>query len=218
MCDQVLLDVSQTSACCLVPFFKSVSAILQSTCYCCRTQRLLNITCEVDILESGACFSYKITYKCIRVNRYTDTNKTFRAKGVKGNFHPEVRQCGDDNNDPVHYIEHSVLCNTMHRENDCLNDIEIQTSIFFENGLSSVKTWRATDSLTLMYPPSAYVITRVSWNFAKTRPHKWCIVRLNINISKGSPCCPSVLPFTKWTCPFQSKYRNLVLQVRMVLK
>ena len=36
MCAQVLLDVSQPSACCLVSFFKSVSVILQSTCCCCN--------------------------------------------------------------------------------------------------------------------------------------------------------------------------------------
>ena len=40
MCDQGLPDVSQPSVSCLVPFFKSVLAILQSTCCCCRTQRL----------------------------------------------------------------------------------------------------------------------------------------------------------------------------------
>ncbi len=39
--------------------------------------------------------------------------------------------------------------------------------------LSSVKTWRSTDSLALMYPSSAHVIDRVSWNFTNTRPHKW---------------------------------------------
>jgi hypothetical protein len=82
------------------------------------------------------CFSYKIKYKCIRANRYTDTNKTFRAKGVKDNFLPEVSQCGTDSNDVVHYIEHNLLCNTMHRENDCLIDIELQVSIFFENDLT----------------------------------------------------------------------------------
>ncbi len=58
MCAQILLELgaSQPSACCLVPFFKNVSAILRSTCYCCRTQRLvvwcLCVCSRVQVLES----------------------------------------------------------------------------------------------------------------------------------------------------------------------
>jgi hypothetical protein len=32
---------------CQVLFFKDTSGILQSTCYCCKIQRLLNIMCEL---------------------------------------------------------------------------------------------------------------------------------------------------------------------------
>ena len=87
------------------------------------------------IYDIPTCFSYKITYKCIRANRHTDTNETFRAKGVKGNVRPKVRQCGAGSNDAVRYIERSLLRNAMGRENGCLSDIELQASIFFENGL-----------------------------------------------------------------------------------
>ncbi len=38
MCVQSLLDESKPSACWLVSFFKNASAILQSTCCCCKTQ------------------------------------------------------------------------------------------------------------------------------------------------------------------------------------
>ncbi len=40
-------NASQPSVYCLVPFFNSVSAILQSTCCCCNTQRLGSIICEL---------------------------------------------------------------------------------------------------------------------------------------------------------------------------
>ncbi len=87
------------------------------------------------IYDISTCFSYKITYKCIRADRHTDTNETFGAKGVKGNFRPEVRQCGAGSNDAVRYVERSLLRNAFHREKGCLSDIELQASIFFENGL-----------------------------------------------------------------------------------
>jgi hypothetical protein len=59
--------------------------------------------------------SYKITYKCIRANRHTDTNETVRAKGVKGNVRPEVRQCGAGSNNAVRSIERSLLRKTLSR-------------------------------------------------------------------------------------------------------
>jgi hypothetical protein len=40
------------------------------------------------IYDIPTCFNYKITYKCIRVNRHTDTSETFRSKGVEGQFKP----------------------------------------------------------------------------------------------------------------------------------
>jgi hypothetical protein len=63
--------------------------------------------------------------------------------------------------------------------------------------LISTRTYSATLNLAIMYPSSGYATDRASWNLANTRPHRWCIVRLNINISKGSPSCPPVFPFTK---------------------
>jgi hypothetical protein len=97
---------------------------------------ILNSIEFLDVIyDIPTCFSYKITYKCIRANRHTETNETFRAKGVNGNFRPEVCQCGADSNDAVRYIERSLLRDALSREDGCLSDIELQASIFFENGL-----------------------------------------------------------------------------------
>jgi hypothetical protein len=46
-----------------------------------------------------------------------------------------VRECGAGNYDAVRYIERSLLRNAVSREDGCHSDIEIQASIFFENGL-----------------------------------------------------------------------------------
>ncbi len=89
--------------------------------------------------------------KCIRDNRYTDTNETFRVKGVKGNFLPEVRHYGPDSNDAVRYIEVSLLCTVLSREDGCLSDIELQTNIFFGH---RVRCYNLI-SLREMYPPRA---------------------------------------------------------------
>jgi hypothetical protein len=53
MCVQALLAVSQPSVCCLVPFFKSVSAILQSTCCCWTDATITKQNMRINILESS---------------------------------------------------------------------------------------------------------------------------------------------------------------------
>jgi hypothetical protein len=58
-------------------------------------------------------------------------------------------------------------------------------------------------------------ITKCPGLWSNVSLHKWRVVRLNTNISKGSPCCSPGLPFAKWTCLSQSKYRRLVCNVRM---
>jgi hypothetical protein len=70
---------------------------------------------------------------------------------------------------------------------DVLETLSSRSVSSLKTDLISTKTWRATDSLVLMYPSSAYSIVRVSWNLGKTLSYRWWIVRLNINISKGSP-------------------------------
>ncbi len=44
-------------------------------------------------------------------------------------------QSGAGSNDAVRYIERSLLRNAFGREDGCLSDIELQASIFLENGL-----------------------------------------------------------------------------------
>ena len=86
-------------------------------------------------------FSYKVLYKSVSTNRHTDTNETFRAKGVKNNFRLEVRQFGAVSNDAVLYIEHSLLRNALSWEDGCLSDIELQTTDdSLKTALSSAKT------------------------------------------------------------------------------
>ena len=65
MCAQALVDTSQPSVCCLVPFFKSTSVFLQSTCCCCKTQRLLSIICEL-IYWSRVGWQNRRSWKCIK--------------------------------------------------------------------------------------------------------------------------------------------------------
>jgi hypothetical protein len=97
----------------------------------------------------------------------------------------------------VRYIERSLLRDALGEDNG-LRDVELQASIFLEDGLELSQDLEGHTEFGLDVPIiMAYATARASWNLANTRPHKWCIVRLNISISKGSPCRPPVLPFAK---------------------
>jgi hypothetical protein len=63
----------------------------------------------------STCFSYKITYKNIRVNR--------------GEVSREVCQRRVGGDDDFRYIKHDLLCDTLRREDGGLRDVELQTSI-----------------------------------------------------------------------------------------
>ena len=106
----------------------------------------------------------------------------------------EVCQRRTGGDEAMRYIKSDLLLDTPSREDGWRRDVEVRPGSSLKTDLRSTKTWRATDSLDLMYPSSAYPIVRASWNLANTLSHRWGIVRLNINISKGSPYCPPVFP------------------------
>ena len=87
------------------------------------------------IYDISTCFRYKITYKNIRANRHTNTNESFRAEVDKGKISREVCQNRSVGDDTLLYIKRDLLRDTL-REDGCLRDVELQVSIFFENGLN----------------------------------------------------------------------------------
>jgi hypothetical protein len=56
------------------------------------------------------------------------------TKASKGKISREVCQIRDVGDDDLRYIKRDLLCDTL-REDVCLRDVELQASIFLENGL-----------------------------------------------------------------------------------
>jgi hypothetical protein len=140
-------------------------------------------------------FSYIILYKSISTNMHTDTNETFRTERGEENVSAEVNQRGGSLYDVVRHIEGSLVGDAL-GEDGGLGDVKLQASILLEDMLELSQDLKRHAQVGLNVS-----IIRVcdcpTWNFARTRPRKWCIVKLKINISRGSPCCPPVLPFAK---------------------
>ncbi len=72
-------------------------------------------------------------------NRHTNTNETFRTERRKGDITAKLSQCRAASNEAVCHIKHSLLGGAL-GEDGGLGDIKLQSCIFFEYTLSSVRT------------------------------------------------------------------------------
>jgi hypothetical protein len=59
--------------------------------------------------DVSACFSYKLPYKSICANMYTDSYKAVRAEGVKGNLATKLSQFRCGINETVCHIKDNLL-------------------------------------------------------------------------------------------------------------
>ena len=79
-------------------------------------------------------FSHKTLYKNISANRHTNVNETFRAKGIDKNIVSKVSQAWACLHDGLCHINRS-LSRCPFGKDGGFRDVELQTSIFLENGL-----------------------------------------------------------------------------------
>jgi hypothetical protein len=159
----------------------------------------LNSVHFFDVLyNSPTCFSYKVLYKSISINRHTDTNEILKTERDEENVPAEMSQRGGSLYDVLRHIKGSLGSDAL-GEDGGLGDVEFQTSILLEDMLEFSQDLKQHAQLdlditiirVLNHPGLLCCLTTLDtlwWNFPRTRPHKWCIVKLIINISKGSPC------------------------------
>jgi hypothetical protein len=84
------------------------------------------------IYNSLTCCSYKVPYKNISTDRYTDTNETFRTEGNKEKVVPEVSKRGRYLKDVLRHLKGSLGSDAL-GEDGGLRDVELQASVLKEH-------------------------------------------------------------------------------------
>jgi hypothetical protein len=86
------------------------------------------------IYDSPTCFATKFCTKSISTNRHSNTNETFRTERSEQNVVTEVSQGGGCLQDGLRHIKSSLGRDSL-GEDGGLRDVELQASIFLEDGL-----------------------------------------------------------------------------------